>query len=210
MTEASIKALSILRDFNQFQWYVIPLFLIVLYVYAVEIERRNWNVFLAGLAFYGMDLFNEIWNALILHCTGRAAFWTTPSQSAYVIFVGLNIEITFMFAILGIVAVKILPKDKKMKILGIPNRWVFAVLNSILAVFIEVILNRIGALVWEYSFWNWPNVFLIFLIGYLTFFVVAYWVHDMEKVRNKIIVLSVIYGINLVGIIIFGVILRWI
>jgi len=210
MTEASIKALSILRDSSQFQWYVIPLFVLVLYVYAVEIERRNWSVFLAGLAFYGMDLFNEIWNALILYGTGRSAFWTTPGQSAYVIFIGLNIEITFMFAILGITAVKVLPKDKKLKILGIPNRWVFAVVNSILAVFIEVILNRIGALVWEYSFWNWPNVFLIFLVGYLTFFAVAYWVHDMEKIRNKIAALIVIYGIDLAGIIVFGVILRWI
>ena len=49
-TESSVQALSILRDGSQFQWYVIPLLVIVLYVYAVEIEKRNWNVLLAGLA----------------------------------------------------------------------------------------------------------------------------------------------------------------
>ena len=51
MTEAAQQALSILRDGSQFSWYVIPLFAFVVYVYANEIERRNWNLVLAGLAF---------------------------------------------------------------------------------------------------------------------------------------------------------------
>jgi len=54
-TDFARQAQSILRDLDQFQWYVVPLLALVLYVYAVEIERRNWNVVCAGLAFWGMD-----------------------------------------------------------------------------------------------------------------------------------------------------------
>ena len=68
-SDSAAQAISILRDGSQFQWYIIPLFATVVYIYAVEIERRNWNLVCAGLAFWGMDGFNEIWNALVLHIT---------------------------------------------------------------------------------------------------------------------------------------------
>ena len=210
MTEASQAALAILRDPSQFKWYVIPIFVIVVYIYANEIEKRNWSLILAGLAFWGMDWFNEIWNALVLYGTGRNAVWTAPGKTAYLILVGLNIEITMMFAILGIVLIKMLPKDKKAKVLGIPNRWFFAVMNSILCVFIEVILNRVGALVWDYSWWNWPHIFLIILFGYLPFMVVSFGVYDLEKISNKIAALVAIFGVDLAGLIAFGVVLKWI
>ncbi len=72
MTESAQQALSILRDGSLFQWYVIPLFALVVYVYANEIEKRNWSLVFAGLAFWGMDWFNEIWNGLVLHLTQYA------------------------------------------------------------------------------------------------------------------------------------------
>lgn len=156
MTEASRQALEVLRDTGQFQWHVVPLFVIVVYIYAVEIERRDWSIILAGLVFWGMDIFNEIWNSLIFHFTGHSAFWTVPKGSAFVMLIGLNIEISLMFAILGIVCIKMLPKDKEAKIRGIPNRWLFVVFNALLCVFIEVMLNLAGALIWEYWFWNIP------------------------------------------------------
>jgi hypothetical protein len=90
LTEASEQALEILRDASLFQWYVVPLFAVVTYVYAVEVERRNWSVVLAGLAFFGMDLFNETWNGLVLHFTDRSAVWTTPGDTAYLMLVGLR------------------------------------------------------------------------------------------------------------------------
>jgi hypothetical protein len=43
-TESAQQALSILRDGSLFQWYVIPLFAFVVYVYAVEVERRNCSL----------------------------------------------------------------------------------------------------------------------------------------------------------------------
>ena len=208
-TEAATQALSILRDGSQFVWYVIPLFALVVYVYAVEYERQNWNLFFAGLAFWGMDWFNEIWNSLVFYFTGHAPVWGAPGQTAYLILIGLNIEICFMFAIAGIAFGKMLPRDKNLKILGIPNRLLFAVVGSAFCVFVEVLLNLIGALTWDYAWWSTSAPWLIFLIGYLPFFLVSFWVHDMESVRSKIITVSVIFAIDLLAILIFGLILGW-
>ena len=210
MTEASEQALKILRDESLFQWYLIPLFAFVVYVYAVEVERRNWSGVFAGLAFYGMDLFNETWNALVLHFTDRSAVWTTPGDTAYLIFVGLTIEISAMFAVAGVTFTKMLPADKSLRILGIPNRWFFAVVNAILCVFVEVLLNRADVLVWEYPWWNFPNIGLIVLLGYLPFMAVSFWVYDMEKIRNKIATVLVIYAVDLSAIILFAGLLGWI
>jgi hypothetical protein len=210
VTEASEQALKILRDESLFQWYLIPLLAFVVYVYAVEVERRNWSAVFAGLAFYGMDLFNETWNALILHFTDRSAVWTTPGDTSYLILVGLTIEISAMFAVAGVIFTKMLPADKSLRILGIPNRWFFAVANAMLCVFVEVLLNRADVLVWEYPWWNFPNIGLIFLLGYLPFMAVSFWVYDMEKIRNKIATVLVIYAVDLPAIILFAGLLGWI
>lgn len=210
MTEATRQALAILREPGTFQWYVIPLLAIAVYAYAVEIERRNWNLVFAGLAFWGMDWFNEIWNALVLHATGRSAVWTAPGRTAYLILVGLNIEICFMFAISGIVWGKLLPRDPALRILGLPNRWFLAIANSIFCVIVEMLLNGADALIWEYPWWGRSAPWLIFLFGYFPFFVVSYWVHDMKTVASKVRAVSVIYGVNLAAVLVFGVALRWI
>lgn len=208
-TDSALAALAILRDGSQFQWYVIPLFALVVYVYAVEVERRNWNLVFAGLAFWGMDWFNEIWNGLVFHFTNYAPVWGAPGKTAYLILIGLNIEICFMFAIAGIGFGKMLPADKKARVWGIPNRLLIAVLGSAFCVFVEVLLNAVGALTWEYSWWNAGAPWLIFLVGYLPFFLVSFWVHDMENLRKKTVVLGTIYGVDIVSILVFGVILGW-
>jgi len=210
VTEASEQALKILRDTSLFQWYLIPLLAFVVYVYAVEVERRNWSAVFAGLAFYGMDLFNETWNALVLHFTDRSAVWTTPGDTAYLILIGLTIEISAMFAVAGVIFAKMLPADKSLKILGVPNRWFFAITNAIFCVFVEVLLNKADVLVWEYPWWNLPNVALVFLVGYLPFMAVSFWVYDMEKIRNKIAAVLVIYAVDLPAIAVFAGLLGWI
>jgi hypothetical protein len=210
MTEASRQALEVLRSVENFQWHVVPLLVLVIYVYAVEIEKRNWGLVLAGLAFWGMDWANEIVNGLILHLSGISALWTAPAGSAYVIFVGLNIEISLMFAILGIVFIKMLPKDKEQKILGIPNRWFFVVVNSLLCVFIEIFLNGANALIWEYWWWNVPFIPLIVIFGYGTFMVVSFWVYDMERIEDQRRTVGVIFAVDLAAIVLFAGILGWI
>ena len=208
-TEAAERALSILRDGSQFQWYVIPLFAFVVYVYAVEVERRNWNLVFAGLAFWGMDWFNEIWNSLVFHFNGTAPVWGAPGQTAYLILIGLNIEISFMFAVAGVTFGKMLPPDKKLKVLGIPNRIFIAVAGAAFCVFVEVLLNAIGALTWDWPWWDANSPWLIFLFGYLHFFLVSFWVHDMDTVRKKITFVSFLYLFDLVLIVVFGVVLGW-
>ena len=209
-TEAASRALEILRDGSQFQWYVIPLFAFTVYVYTVEIERKNWNLLMAGLAFWGMDWFNEIWNSLVFHFTQKAPVWGAPGQTAYLILIGLNIEICFMFAIAGIAFSKMLPEDKRLKILGIPNRIFFAIVGSAFCVFVEILLNQVGALTWDYPWWSAGAPWLIFLFGYLTFFLVSYWVFDMESIKRKIQVIGVIYAVDVIALLVFGVTLKWI
>lgn len=209
-TEFASQALSNLRDPTLFQWYVIPLFAFVVYIYAVEIERKNWNLVLAGLAFWGMDWFNEIWNGLVFHFTNYAPVWGAPGKTAYLILIGLNIEICFMFAVAGITFVKLLPMDKTVKILGMPNRLFYAVGFAVFCVIVEILLNAADALTWDYSWWSAKFPLLIVLFGYLHFFLVTFWVFDMESMRRKISVVAIIYAVDLVAIVLFGFILKWI
>jgi len=209
-TEAAQQALSILRDGSQFQWYVIPLFALTVYVYAQEIERQNWNLVFAGLAFWGMDWFNEIWNGLVFHFTQYAPVWGAPGKTAYLILIGLNIEICFMFAIAGIAFSKTLPRNKDLRILGIPNRLVIAVAGAIFCVFVEILLNAVDALTWDFSWWSTGAPWLIFLLGYLPFFLVSFWVHDMESTKRKARVVGFIYAVNLSCLVVFGAVLGWI
>ncbi|MFA5890878.1 MAG: hypothetical protein WDA27_08000 [Actinomycetota bacterium] len=204
------EALRLVRDASQFQWYAVTLLGLVMYVYSVEIEKRNWNVVLAGLAFWGVDWINEIVNGVWLHVTKYSALWTTSGSTSYQIFVGLNLEIMFLFAISGVLFTKSLPPDRKMKILGIPNRWFLSFGFSCFAVFVEVLLNRTGYFGWTYSWWNWPNIVLIILFGYGTFFVAAFVVHDMRTRAAQLKTVGAIWGIVLTGVLVFGVILRWI
>jgi len=209
-TDSAARALSLLRDPSQFQWYVVTLFALVVYVYANEVERRNWNLVFAGLAFWGMDWFNEIWNGLVFHFTQYAPVWGAPGKTAYLILIGLNIEICFMFAIAGIAFAKMLPRDKKARVLGMPNRLAFAVVGSAFCVLVEVLLNAAGALTWDYPWWNARVPWLIFLIGYFTFFIVSFWVYDMDSLRKKATVVGLIGAVDVVSLVVFGAVLHWI
>lgn len=209
MTEFAQQALEILRDGSQFQWYVIPILAIVVYIYVNEVEKRNWNIVFAGLAFWGMDWINELVNSIFFHLNGRAPFWGTPADTAYLILIGLNIEIMFMFSIAGVAWSKMLLPNKQDKILGIPNRWFIAIAGSVFCVFIEVLLNAVDALTWDWSWWDANTPWLIFLFGYLHFFVVAFWVHDMATVKKKVIATGTIWIIALVLFLVFGLGLGW-
>ncbi|MFX0048218.1 MAG: hypothetical protein ACFE8G_08610 [Candidatus Hermodarchaeota archaeon] len=208
-TDASIEALSKLRILNlETGWYIIPLLVIVMYIYGVEIkkarETNNWSTIFAGLTLFGLDLINEIWNGLVFAFTDHSAFWTTPGASAFIILIGWNIEIAFMFSIAGIVFTKFLPEDKNKKMFGLPNRWAMAIGFTIFSVFVEILLNWGNYLIWEYVFWNWYNPILIFLIGYFHFFVGTFYVYDLPEKKDKIKVVGIIYAIGIGLLCIFG------
>lgn len=208
-SEFSQQALNILRDGSQFQWYVIPFLAFVFYVYTSELQKKNYALILAGLAFWGMDWFNEIMNSLIFHFSGFAPLWCCPGDTAYLILIGLNIEIMFMFAVAGIIWTKMLLPNKEDKILGVPNRWFIAVAGSIFSVLVEFLLNSVDALTWDWSFWDMNTPWLIIIFGYLTFFVAAFWVYDMESMKQRILAVSTIWGFDALCIIIFGLGLGW-
>jgi hypothetical protein len=178
-------------------------------VYTLEVEKKNWSLVLAGLAFWGMDWINEIWNSLVFHFNGYAPVWGAPGKTAFLILIGLNIEICFMFSISGIIWGKMLPAKKSDKILGLPNRWFYAIVGSIFCTLIEVVLNAAGALTWDYSFWNAQAPWLIFLIGYLPFFVVSFWVFDMKTIKSKLVTVGVIWGIIIASLVVFIPVLHW-
>lgn len=208
--ESALRALSILRDPAQFKWTVIPLLLLVLYVYAQQVQARRWPVVFGGLAFWCMDWINEIWNSLLFHFTQYAPAWGAPGgDTAFLILIGLNIEICLMFAVMGVTSLLLLPADPRQKILGINNRLFFAVLNSVLAVLVEYGLNAIGALTWEYRYWNQSFPYLVFLIGYLPFFLMAYWVHDLPDTRRQARVVAVLGAIVAASLLLFGGLLHW-
>jgi hypothetical protein len=209
-TQSAEQALLILRDTGQFQWYVIPFLLIVLYIYAIEIEKKNWNGILAALAFWGMDWINEIWNALVFKANQYAAVWMAPGDTAFLILIGLNIEITMMFAIMGIVSTKMLPPNSDQKIKSIPKWVIFAGINSIACVIVEIILNLSNALIWEYSWWSIQSPWLIWVIGYMPFWLMAYWIYHMKEMKKKVITVSIIWAIIAISLIVFMGILKWI
>jgi len=59
----------------------------------------------------GAHCFNEIWNVLLFHGTQDAPAWATPGGTAYLVLVRLNVEISLMFAVMGIVVANTLPAD---------------------------------------------------------------------------------------------------
>jgi hypothetical protein len=211
MTDATIQALSGIRDLSTVKWYVIPLLMIVMYIYAKEIKQArlsgNWNAVFAGLTLFGVDFFNETWNGWVMHFTQRSAFWTTPGETALRVMVGWNIEIIFMFLLAGIVYYHTLSESTTEKIMGIPEKWFWAIGFSVFAVFVECLLNIGGHLVWEYPFWylSFKGIWLIFFFGYFHFFCAIILVISLKSMKSKIITLSIIYAVPaIMNILAFG------
>ena len=210
VTDFTLEAERILRDPSLFGWYVVTLLALVMYVYAVEVERRRWDIVLAGVAFWLADWINEIANSLILHFTDRAALWTVTGDTAYLILIGLSIEISLMFAIAGVVYVKSLPADRSVRILGMPNRLAIGLGFSVFAVIVELLLHATGFFHWEYWWWNDTFPFLIVVLGYLWFFLIAAYVYDLPDNRSRLRVVGAMAAVVALSLVVFGAALEWI
>jgi hypothetical protein len=204
MTEATLQALTNLRDLSTMKWYAVPLLAIVFYIYTIEIkkcrESGDWNPLFAALAIFGADFFNESWNGWFMILSGRSALWTTPGPTALRTTVGWNIEIMFMFSILGFVFYHALSGKEGKKILGLPEKWAVAIGYTAVCCFIECCLNYGGVLVWEYSFWSRTvlGVTLLFLIGYFWFFAWAILAITRKTIKNKAVVVAIPYAAAIV------------
>jgi hypothetical protein len=204
------EAERLLRAPGHLQWSTVTLLALVVYVYSAEVERRNWSAILAGLAFWLMDWFNELVNALVLHFNGDAALWTVTGSSSFVILIGLTIEISLFFAINGIVFVKLLPSDPRERILGIPNRWAIALALSSVSVGVELLLHELGAFHWHYWWWNVASAPVIVVFGYLWFYMFAAWVYDAPTQRARWTRVGGLAAIDVTMGLVFGVALGWI
>jgi len=203
--ELTNQALGLLRNTDVFQWYVIPLFAFVIYIYFSEISNKNWKGIAAGLSLYMVHWFYEIGNALIQHFSGHA-LWTVPTGTSFLLLVGVCVEISLMFSVAGLICSKLLPGDPKMKILGINNRIFFAVANAAFFSLVEIFLARTPAFHWVYPWWG---SFPVFVTVYIPFFLAANLAFDWQPRKQKMFIGS-LFVINALMMIVFAGILKWI
>jgi hypothetical protein len=199
------QALRMLRNGDSFQWYFIPLFAFVVYVYFSEIERKNWKAVAAGLSLYATHWFFEIINALIQHFSGHA-LWTVPTGTSFLLLVGVGWELSMMFAAAGVIFAKILPKDPKMKILGVNNRVAIAVGNAAFFSVFEIFLAKTPAFLWVYPWWG---ALPVFVTVYIPFFLMSNFAYDW-KPRTQRIVIGSLAGLDAAAMAVFAGILKWI
>src|SRR3954464_4139225 len=200
-TEATRQAERLVRAPHLFKWYAVALLALVIYAYANEIERRRFDVVAAGLAVWFADWFNEIVNALVLQGSDRAPLWASTGPTAYQFLVGVNVEISFMFALAGIVYAKLLPPKG--------HRLAIALGLSIVSVAVELFLNASGTFHWHYWWWNTPFVLLIVIFGYLWFYLFAAWVYDAPDDGRRWRRLGVLAAIDVTMALVFGVGFGW-
>ena len=203
--EVTQMALSILRKGDNFQWYVITLLALVVYVYTNEAAKKNWKGIAAGLALYSVHWFYEILNALIQHFSGHA-LWTVPTGTASLLLVGVGIELSFMFSIAGLALSKLLPADPSLKILGVNNRLLFAVGNAAFFSVVEIFLASTPTFAWVYPWWG---AFPVFVTVYIPFFLAAFYCHDW-KPKTQIAFISSVAAVDILALIVFAGILKWI
>src|SRR3954470_22921641 len=200
-TEATRQAERLVRDPHLFKWYAVALLALVIYAYANETERRRYDVIAAGLAVWLADWFNEIVNALVLQASDTAPLWAATGPTAYQFLVGLNVEISFMFALAGIVYAKLLPPKG--------GRFRLALGLSLISVAVELFLNATGTFHWHWWWWNTPFVLLIVVFGYLWFYLYAAWVFDAPTPRKRWTRVGGLAAIDVVMALVFGVGLGW-
>jgi len=201
------------------KWYIVPLFVILLFVVLKEIKKKEYSVVFGGFAFWLWDVFNETWNSMVYATTGQPVWGTTAAgNSALQILIGYNIEISFMFMFLGMATcymlkttvghegVKFLDgnkdwlndpnnmyykanvkkadltwEERRLKKKAIVNRLTVIIFGSIAAVIVEILLNACNVLTWEKPWWQNSFPFILFIIGYVPFFVAAVVIHDLPR-----------------------------
>jgi len=204
-TEATRVALAALRPAGGLHWGAVYLLVLTMYLYGSEIHARRFRVVAAGLALWFADWINEFLNSAVLHVTGRAALWTQTGGSFYLVLVGLNVESIFLFALYGMIYAKMLPQDRGARILGLNNRVFLALFLAAGSVATEVVLTRLGVFHWYWPVWNVPyGLPVIFLAGYVWFFLAAAWAHDAPRVRGAFLRAGALGGVACVLGVVFG------
>jgi hypothetical protein len=203
--ELTAQALGILRKGSTFQWYFVPLFAFVLYVYVIEIEKKNWKCVAAGLSLYGVHWAYEIANGLIQHFWGHA-LWIVPSGTSFLLLIGVGWELSMMFAVAGVILSKLLPADPKAKVLGVNNRVFFAIADAAFYSIIEIFLSKTPAFHWVYPWWG---ALPVFVTVYIPFFLVSNFSYDWPGKKQRRVI-GTIFGCDAAAFVLFALLLGWI
>jgi hypothetical protein len=123
--------------------------------------------------------------------------------------VGYNIEIAIMFLAGIAIYLKLLPAEREKKIYGLPNRIALPVICGLVCASGEVVLSRVGLLVWAYRWWSWPNVYLI-VVNYCAPLLFLTWVYDRVSIPAKRRIFRVLALSDIAGWLIFATWLKWI
>lgn len=223
------------------KWYIVPLFVMCLFLITKEIKQKHYSLVFGAAAFWLWDVFNETWNSMVYATTGQPVWGTTAAGgSALQILVGYNIEISFMFFILGMFTCNLLKTTEgfegvgfwdgnknwlndpnnmyykanvrkadmtdleyKTKVKAILSRIFVIVIGSVLAVIVEILLNKCNILTWEKPWWQPSFPFVLFIIGYVPFYVAAVVIHDLPR-KWQLIGLGIILFIVVLLLIIAG------
>jgi hypothetical protein len=175
------RAKDAVRSVDNFNWTFIALLTFVVYVYASEIQKKNFRSVAAGLALYTVHWFYEIANAVICSATGYALWSVSPESTSFIILVGVSWELSMMFAVAGLVMSKLLPDDPKAKIFGVNNRWLFAIGNAAFFSAVEIFLASTPAFIWVYPWWG---ALPVFVTTYIPFFLAAFLVPDLKPKKQ--------------------------
>ncbi|MEZ4578643.1 MAG: hypothetical protein R2875_11700 [Desulfobacterales bacterium] len=85
--------------------------------------------------------------------TQRSASGFTPGDTALRTMVGWNIR-DYVHVLNSEIIYYALSESTTEKVMGIPEKWFWALAYTIFCVFVECLLNYGGHLVWEYPFWH--------------------------------------------------------
>jgi len=104
-----------------------------------------------------------------------------PTGTAFLLLIGVGIEISLMFSIAGLALSKLLPPDPRAKILGVNSRLLFTIGWAAFFAVFELFLVQTPTFVWVYAWWGALSVFVLV---YIPFFAAAFYVHDWPPSRQ--------------------------
>ncbi|MDD3946640.1 MAG: hypothetical protein PHI19_02260 [Clostridia bacterium] len=185
---AADLAKNSVRSVANFNWTFIFILAVVVYIYATEAKNKNYKGIVAGLSLYGVHWLYEIANAIICHASGYALWTVSLESTSFILLIGVSWELSMMFSVAGIATYKLLPADPQKKILGINNRWLFAVGNAAFFSLVEIFLASTPAFLWVFKWWG---AIPVFITTYIPFFLAAYLVPDAKPKTQKIFLASV-------------------
>jgi len=191
---SAVNAFAFVRDTTNFNWTFIFIFAVVVFVYASELKKKNYRGIVAGLALYGVHWLYEIVNAIIGKAAGHALWTVSNTSTSFILLIGVSWELSMMFSLAGIIMSKLLPEDPKMKILGINNRWFFAIANAAFFALFEIFLAGTPAFIWVYPWWG---AIPVFITTYIPFFLAAFLVPD-AKVKTQRVFLIATWGMVII------------